>query len=175
MPGWADATRRRSRGRLRRSSAPPPPSPSLRGAGDHAVQGLAAPELQAMLSLGAARLESTIHALDESKRRARLQQAQERREAAVLLIQSHWRGGLRRRIVQEMQWAATIVQANARSHSQCRVFQLKRLSVLGIQVILFPFPLCRTKGEFSPLGSLAGCFLALGSGLRLVGTASARR
>ena len=32
-----------------------------------------------------------------------------------------------------MQWAATIVQANARSHSQCRVFQLKRLSVLGIQ------------------------------------------
>eukprot|EP01045_Picozoa_sp_COSAG04_P014887 COSAG04_NODE_1141_length_8089_cov_510.847935_1_plen_458_part_00 len=132
-PGWADATCRRSRGRLRRSSAPPPPSPSLRGAGDHAVQGLAAPELQAMLSLGAARLESTIHALDESKRRARLQQAQERREAAVLLIQSHWRGGLRRRIVQEMQWAATIVQANARSHSQCRVFQLKRLSVLGIQ------------------------------------------
>ena len=31
------------------------------------------------------------------------------------------------------------------------------------------------RGEFSPLGSLAGCFLALGSGLGLVGTASARR
>ena len=28
---------------------------------------------------------------------------------------------------------------------------------------------------FSPLGSLAGCFLALGSGLGLVGTVSARR
>ena len=31
------------------------------------------------------------------------------------------------------------------------------------------------RGEFSPLGSLAGCFLALGSGLGLVGTASSRR
>ena len=31
------------------------------------------------------------------------------------------------------------------------------------------------RGEFGTLGSLAGCFLALGSGLRLVGTASARR
>ena len=31
------------------------------------------------------------------------------------------------------------------------------------------------RGEFSPLGPLAGCFLALGSGLRLVGTASSRR
>ena len=30
-------------------------------------------------------------------------------------------------------------------------------------------------GEFSPLGPGAGCFLALGSGLGLVGTASARR
>ncbi len=32
----------------------------------------------------------------------------------------------------------------------------------------------RTK-EFSPLGPRAGCFLALGSGLGLVGTVSARR
>ena len=31
------------------------------------------------------------------------------------------------------------------------------------------------RGEFSPLGPLAGCFLALGSGLGLVGTASSRR
>jgi len=31
------------------------------------------------------------------------------------------------------------------------------------------------RGEFGTLGSLAGCFLALGSGLGLVGTASARR
>ena len=31
------------------------------------------------------------------------------------------------------------------------------------------------RAEFSALGPLAGCFLALGSGLRLVGTASARR
>ena len=31
------------------------------------------------------------------------------------------------------------------------------------------------RGEFSPLGPRAGCFLALGSGLGLVGTASARR
>ena len=31
------------------------------------------------------------------------------------------------------------------------------------------------RGEISPLGSLAGCFLALGSGLRLVRTASSRR
>ena len=29
--------------------------------------------------------------------------------------------------------------------------------------------------ELSPLGPLAGCFLALGSGLGLVGTVSARR
>ena len=31
------------------------------------------------------------------------------------------------------------------------------------------------RGEFSPLGPLASCFLALGSGLGLVGTASSRR
>ena len=31
------------------------------------------------------------------------------------------------------------------------------------------------RAEISPLGSLAGCFLALGSGLGLVGTASSRR
>ena len=31
------------------------------------------------------------------------------------------------------------------------------------------------RGEISPLGSLAGCFLAVGSGLGLVGTVSARR
>ena len=31
------------------------------------------------------------------------------------------------------------------------------------------------RGEFSPLGPRAGCFLALDSGLGLVGTASARR
>ena len=31
------------------------------------------------------------------------------------------------------------------------------------------------RGEFSPLGPGAGCFLALGSGLWLVGTASTRR
>ena len=31
------------------------------------------------------------------------------------------------------------------------------------------------RGEFSPLGPGAGCFLALGSGLGLVGTASSRR
>ena len=31
------------------------------------------------------------------------------------------------------------------------------------------------RGEFSPLGPGAGCFLALGSGLGLVGTVSARR
>ena len=31
------------------------------------------------------------------------------------------------------------------------------------------------RGEFSPLGPRAGCFLALGSGLGLVGTASSRR
>ena len=31
------------------------------------------------------------------------------------------------------------------------------------------------RGEFSPLGPLAGCFLALGSGLGLVGTVSTRR
>ena len=31
------------------------------------------------------------------------------------------------------------------------------------------------RGEISPLGSLAGCFLALGSGLGLVGTPSSRR
>ena len=31
------------------------------------------------------------------------------------------------------------------------------------------------RGKFSPLGPLAGCFLALGSGLGLVGTVSARR
>ena len=31
------------------------------------------------------------------------------------------------------------------------------------------------RGEFSPLGPRAGCFLALGFGLRLVGTASASR
>ena len=31
------------------------------------------------------------------------------------------------------------------------------------------------RGEFSPLGPLAGCFLALGFGLGLVGTASSRR
>eukprot|EP01045_Picozoa_sp_COSAG04_P015971 COSAG04_NODE_1301_length_7315_cov_12.447755_3_plen_133_part_00 len=44
------------------------------------------------------------------------------------------------------------------------------------QVILPPAPgMSNEGGEFSPLGSLAGCFLALGSGLRLVGTASARR
>ena len=43
------------------------------------------------------------------------------------------------------------------------------------QVILRPAPGVRTKGEFSPLGPRAGCFLALGSGLGLVGTASSRR
>ena len=31
------------------------------------------------------------------------------------------------------------------------------------------------RGEFSPLGPRAGCFLALGFGLGLVGTASSRR
>ena len=31
------------------------------------------------------------------------------------------------------------------------------------------------RGDFSPLGSLAGCFLAPGSGLGIVGTASSRR
>ena len=31
------------------------------------------------------------------------------------------------------------------------------------------------RSEFSPLGPLAGCFLALGSGLRLVGTVTSRR
>ena len=31
------------------------------------------------------------------------------------------------------------------------------------------------RGEFSPLGPLASCFLALGFGLGLVGTVSARR
>ena len=31
------------------------------------------------------------------------------------------------------------------------------------------------RAEFSPLGPRAGCFLGLGSGLGLVGTASARR
>ena len=31
------------------------------------------------------------------------------------------------------------------------------------------------RGEFSRLGTLTGCFLALGSGLRLVGTVPSRR
>ena len=45
-----------------------------------------------------------------------------------------------------------------------------------IQVILPTAPaVSKRRAEISGLGPLAGCFLALGSGLRLVGTASARR
>ena len=44
------------------------------------------------------------------------------------------------------------------------------------QLILWLAPAASNEGgEFSPLGPGAGCFLALGSGLGLVGTASARR
>ena len=44
------------------------------------------------------------------------------------------------------------------------------------QVILPTAPgVSNEGGEFSPLGSLARCFLALDSGLGLVGTASSRR
>ena len=44
------------------------------------------------------------------------------------------------------------------------------------QVILPPAPGVSNEGPRSRvLGALAGCFLALGSGLRLVGTASLRR
>ena len=45
-----------------------------------------------------------------------------------------------------------------------------------LKVILFTAPGVSSEGgKFSPLGPRAGCFLALGSGLGLVGTASARR
>ena len=43
------------------------------------------------------------------------------------------------------------------------------------QVILPPAPGLSNEGRSSPLLALAGCFLGLGSGLGLVGTASARR
>ena len=43
------------------------------------------------------------------------------------------------------------------------------------QVILPTAPAVSNEGPRSGLGPLAGCFLALGSGLGLVGTASARR
>ena len=44
------------------------------------------------------------------------------------------------------------------------------------QVILPTAPAVSNEGgEFSPLGSLAGCFLAPGSGLWLVGTVPSRR
>ena len=45
-----------------------------------------------------------------------------------------------------------------------------------LQVILPTAPgVSNEGGEFGTLGSLAGCFLALGSGLGPVGTVSARR
>ena len=48
--------------------------------------------------------------------------------------------------------------------------------VRWVQVILPTAPgVSNEGGEFSPLGSLAGCFLALGAGLGLVGTVSSRR
>ena len=52
-----------------------------------------------------------------------------------------------------------------------------RMMTHSIQVILPTAPAVSNEGGrgFSPLGPGAGCFLALGSGLGLVGTASARR
>ena len=50
--------------------------------------------------------------------------------------------------------------------------------VIGIQSTGDPSPCVwgvERRAEISGLGPLAGCFLALGSGLGLVGTASARR
>ena len=44
----------------------------------------------------------------------------------------------------------------------------------GIQVILLTAPAVSNAGEGYPLGPRAGCFLAPGSGLGPVGTASAR-
>ena len=49
----------------------------------------------------------------------------------------------------------------------CISWGLPLVSVIVLAVIDEP--------EFGTLGPLAGCFLALGSGLRLVGTASPRR
>ena len=54
--------------------------------------------------------------------------------------------------------------------------QLKSDDGMTSQVILPPAPAVSNEGGSSPLLVLvAGCFLALGSGLGLVGTASSRR
>ena len=68
---------------------------------------------------------------------------------------------------------------NCKMKSEMRVdAEQDELALFMHQVILPAAPGVSNEGAggvFSPLGPLAGCFLALGSGLRLVGTASARR
>ena len=55
------------------------------------------------------------------------------------------------------------------------ILSAQAMEVRTNQLILPPAPGVSNEGRSSPLLALAGCFLALGSGLGLVGTASSRR
>ena len=77
------------------------------------------------------------------------------------------------------QLCINLANEKLQSHFNGHIFKLEQSvykeEKLKIEQVILPTAPVERRAEISGLGPLAGCFLALGSGLGLVGTASSRR